>query len=231
MRDEGRAMTACDCGENIQFDGVSAGYKRVLWTVIAINVGMFVVETGAGFVAQSMALRADALDFLGDSLTYSITLLAIGHSLRWRASAALFKGAMLAVTGLWVFSSTLYRTFVLGLPNELVMGIVALVAFMANLTSALLLLKYRNGDSNVRSVWLCSRNDAIGNLAVLLAAGVVYTTRSPWPDLIVAFVMALLFLHSAWLILRQAMGELRQTPGQPPVPPACPVNPEQRDVH
>lgn len=221
-------MAGCGCGENVQFDGVSTGYKHILWVVIAINVVMFTVETGASIVAQSMALRADALDFLGDSLTYSITLLAIGHSLRWRASAALFKGATLAVMGLWVFGSTLYRSFVLGLPNEIVMGSVAMIAFMANLTSALLLLKYRNGDSNVRSVWLCSRNDAIGNLAVLLAAGVVFTTQSPWPDLFVAFAMALLFLHSAWLILRQAIGELRQTLTETSEPSSCSVGQESR---
>ncbi|MGI1669605.1 MAG: cation transporter [Neptuniibacter sp.] len=203
-------MAGCGCNSNVQFDGVSVEYKRILWIVIAINVVMFVVETGASIASQSMALRADALDFLGDSLTYSITLLAIGHSLRWRASAALFKGITLALMGLWVLGSTLYRTLVLEIPNEMIMGSVAMMAFTANLISALLLLKYRNGDSNVRSVWLCSRNDAIGNLAALLAAGAVFATQSPWPDLIVAFAMALLFLHSASLILRQAIAELRQ---------------------
>jgi Co/Zn/Cd efflux system component len=203
-------MAGCGCNSNVQFDGVSAEYKRILWIVIAINVVMFVVEMGASIASQSMALRADALDFLGDSLTYSITLLAIGHSLRWRASAALFKGITLALMGLWVLGSTLYRTLVLEIPNEMIMGSVAMMAFTANLISALLLLKYRNGDSNVRSVWLCSRNDAIGNLAALLAAGAVFATQSPWPDLIVAFAMALLFLHSASLILRQAIAELRQ---------------------
>ena len=203
-------MAGCGCNSNVQFDGVSAEYKRILWIVIAINVVMFVVEMGASIASQSMALRADALDFLGDSLTYSITLLAIGHSLRWRASAALFKGITLALMGLWVLGSTLYRTLVLEIPNEMIMGSVAMMAFTANLISALLLLKYRNGDSNVRSVWLCSRNDAIGNLAALLAAGAVFATQNPWPDLIVAFAMALLFLHSASLILRQAIAELRQ---------------------
>lgn len=203
-------MAGCGCSSNVQFDGVSAEYKRILWIVIAINVVMFVVEMGASIASQSMALRADALDFLGDSLTYSITLLAIGHSLRWRASAALFKGITLAFMGLWVLGSTLYRTLVLEIPNEMIMGSVAMMAFTANLISAVLLLKYRNGDSNVRSVWLCSRNDAIGNLAALLAAGAVFATQNPWPDLIVAFAMALLFLHSAWLILHQAIAELRQ---------------------
>jgi Co/Zn/Cd efflux system component len=201
-------MAACGCDSNLQFDGISKNYIKILWVIIGINVVMFFVETSASVVSDSMALRADALDFLGDSLTYTLTLLAIGHSLRWRASAAMFKGITLALMGVWVLGSTLYRVFVLGVPNELIMGSVALLAFFANAVSALLLLKYRNGDSNVRSVWLCSRNDAIGNLAVMLAAVVVYQTQSHWPDLIVAFLMALLFLHSAFLILRQAISEL-----------------------
>lgn len=201
-------MAGCGCDSNIQFDGLSDRYKKVLWIVIAINVIMFLVEFTASVISGSMALRADALDFLADSFTYTITLLAIGHSLRWRASAALFKGLTLLALGVWVFGSTLYRVFILGVPSELIMGSVALVAFCANLVSALLLLGYRNGDSNVRSVWLCSRNDAINNLAVMLAAGAVFLTRSHWPDLIVAFVMASLFLHSAFLIIRQALGEL-----------------------
>lgn len=224
-------MAGCSCSKNIQFDGVSAEYKRILWIVIAINVVMFVVETGASIASQSMALRADALDFLGDSLTYSITLLAIGHSLRWRASAALFKGVSLALMGLWVLGSTFYHSFILGLPNEVIMGSVAMMAFLANLTSALLLLKYRNGDSNVRSVWLCSRNDAIGNLAALLAAGMVYTTQSPWPDLIVAFAMALLFLHSAWLILRQTLEEFRQTATTTVEIPSSSMHKEKQHEH
>jgi len=202
-------MAGCDCGSNLKFDGISRQYKRVLWTVIVINAVMFLVETGASIASDSMALRADALDFLGDTLTYSITLLAIGHSIRWRASAALFKASTLILMGLWVLGSTLHRVFVLGVPDELIMGAVALTALAANVASALLLLKYRDGDSNVRSVWLCSRNDAIGNLAVLVAACFVYNTQTQWPDLIVAFLMAVLFLHSASLIIRQALGEMR----------------------
>ena len=201
-------MAGCGCDSNFQFDGISKRYTTVLWVIISINAVMFFIETGASVVSDSMALRADALDFLGDSLTYTITLLAIGHSLRWRASAAMFKGIILAFMGIWVLGSTLYRIFILGTPNELIMGSVALLAFSANATSALLLLKYRNGDSNIRSVWLCSRNDAIGNLAVMIAAGATYGTQSHWPDLIVAILMALLFLHSATLIIRQAMSEL-----------------------
>jgi Co/Zn/Cd efflux system component len=200
-------MAGCNCGSDLKFDGVSTGYKRILWLVIAINATMFVLEITASVVSNSMALRADALDFLGDSLTYAITLLAIGHSMRWRASAALFKGVTLICMAIWVLGSTLYRVFVLGAPNEVIMGSVALMAFSANLISVLLLLKYRNGDANVRSVWLCSRNDAIGNLAVMAAAGLVFATQSHWPDLLVAFMMSLLFLHSASLIILQARHE------------------------
>jgi len=205
----------------LKFDGISQDYKRILWIVIAINLVMFLVEMIASFFSNSMALRADALDFLGDTLTYSITLLAIGYSLRWRASAALFKGITLALLGLWVLGSTIYRVFILGIPDEIIMGSVALVAFSANVISALLLLKYRNGDSNVRSVWLCSRNDAIGNLGVIIAAIVVYYTQSPWPDLIVAFLMALLFLHSATSIFRQALGEFGSVQDEPSKNQSC----------
>jgi len=202
-------MAECGCS-SLNFDGTSVRYKRVLWLVIAINLVMFIVEVGASVASDSMALRADALDFLGDSLTYALTLLAIGHSLRWRASAAMFKGVILALMGVWVLGSTLYRFFVMGMPNEMIMGSVGLMAFIANLTSVLLLLKYRDGDANVRSVWLCSRNDAIGNVAVMIAAGVVYVTGSHWPDLMVAFLMALLFLSSSSQIIRQAYGELKE---------------------
>lgn len=203
-------MAGCSCGQNAQFDGMSDAYKRILWIVIAINAGMFLVEMGASWWSGSLALQADALDFFGDSITYTITLLAIGHSLKWRASAALFKGATLFLMGGWVLGSTLYRVFILNAPDELIMGGVALAALGANLTSALLLMKYKEGDANVRSVWLCSRNDAIGNVAVLLAAAAVGYTQSAWSDLLVAFLMAGLFLHSATLILRQALQEWRE---------------------
>lgn len=203
-------MAGCGCGHDVKFDGISRRYRTVLWIVIAINAVMFLVEVGAGVAARSVALQADALDFLGDSLTYGITLMAIGHSLRWRASAALFKGVTLLAMGVWVLGATLYRVVVLGLPNEVVMGAVAILAFTANAASVLLLMRYRNGDANVRSVWLCSRNDAIGNLLVLLAAVAVHYTATPWPDLLVASIMALLFVHSATLIIRQARGELRE---------------------
>lgn len=208
-------MTGCsDCG-NAKFDGASRAYKRILWIVIAINALMFVVEMAAGVAADSVALQADALDFFGDTLTYAITLLVIGQALRWRAAAAVFKGVSLAAMGLWVLGSTVYQVLVLGVPDEMVMGVVGALAFTANMVSALLLLRFRDGDSNVRSVWLCSRNDAIGNLAVIVAAAGVFATGAGWPDLAVAAIMASLFLHSATKIIRQAIGELRQSRSVP----------------
>ena len=200
-------MAGCGCSD-VKFDGVSDRYRMILWIVIGINAAMFLVEFAAGAFARSMALQADALDFLGDTLTYGITLLAIGHALRWRAYAAIFKGLTLLLMGLWVLGSTLYRVAILGVPNELIMGSVAALALAANTASIVLLLRYRDGDANVRSVWLCSRNDAIGNVAVIIAAVVVQQLQSAWPDLLVAFLMALLFLHSAYLIIRQARSEM-----------------------
>ncbi len=221
-------MACCNCGNNLQFDGLSTAYKRILWIVIAINALMFLVEMGASLASGSMALRADALDFLGDTLTYGITLMAIGHSIRWRASAALFKGVTLALMGVWVLGATLYRVFILGVPNEAIMGSVALMAFAANATSVLLLMRYRNGDANVRSVWLCSRNDAISNLAVMVAAVVVFYTQSRWPDLVVAAGMAGLFLHSSTLIIRQARREIREDRMGRAACVAVPVKPERQ---
>jgi len=199
------------CCSTVTFDGASAAYKRVLWIVIAINAVMFVVELTAGLASQSMALRADALDFLGDSVTYALSLYVIGKSARLRASAALFKGLSLAVMGSWVLIMTLYRVLYLGQPDEMIMGSIGTLAFVANVTSALLLLRFRNGDANVRSVWLCSRNDAIGNVAVVIAAATVFWTGTGWPDVIVAGIMAGLFLWSAIQIIRQSLGEIRNT--------------------
>jgi Co/Zn/Cd efflux system component len=201
-------MSARCCDHEVKFDGLSAAYKRALWAVIAINATMFLAEMGAGIFAGSQALKADALDFLGDTATYAITLFVIGMPLIWRARAALLKGLTLGAMGLWVLGSTAYHVLVLGVPQAEVMGAVGFLALAANLTSVLLLLKYRNGDANVRSVWLCSRNDAIGNVAVIVAAGGVWATATAWPDLIVAGIMASLFLWSSAQIVRQAVGEL-----------------------
>jgi cation diffusion facilitator family transporter len=202
-------MSGTRCQHDVKFDGVSSGFKRALWAVIAINGVMFGVEITAGALAGSQALQADALDFLGDTATYAISLFVIGMPLRTRATAALFKGLSLGAMGLWVFGSTLYQTLILGVPQAEVMGIVGFLALLANVGSVLLLLRYRDGDANVRSVWLCSRNDALGNIAVMFAAAGVWVSGTAWPDLIVAGFMAGLFLWSSFQIVRQALEERR----------------------
>jgi len=202
-------MGACCGHSNSAFDGMSKDYRRRLWLVIALNAGMFVVEMIAGQAAGSKALQADALDFFGDAVTYGISLAVIGASLKTRALAALVKGGSLLLMGIWVAASTLHQVFVLGVPQAAVMGSVGFLALAVNLTSVLLLVRYKDGDANVRSVWLCSRNDAIGNVAVMLAAFGVWGTATAWPDLIVAGLMASLFVSSAVQILRQALREYR----------------------
>jgi len=201
-------MAGC-CNHNAQFDGVSADYKRRLWLVISINAGMFGVEMSAGQMSGSQALKADALDFLGDALTYGISLAVIGASLRTRSLAAMGKGISLLLMGLWVFGSTVYSVFYIGVPQAQIMGSIGFMALAANLASVAILARYKDGDANVRSVWLCSRNDAIGNVAVMIAALGVWGTASGWPDLIVAGIMAGLFLSSAFQIMVQAIKERR----------------------
>ena len=207
-------QTASCCSGGVPvFDGLNPRYKRILWTVIGINGAMFLTEMIAGQLAGSQALKADALDFLADTVTYGLSLAVIGTSLRLRASAALLKGASLSAMALWVFGSTLYQTLVLGLPKAEVMGLIAVLALAANLASVLLLLPYKDGDANVRSVWLCSRNDAIGNVIVMIAALAVWGTATAWPDLLVAAVMAGIFLTSSVQILRQAWAEYNSDAG------------------
>ncbi len=196
------------CGHtHSSFDGMSAEYKRRLWIVIVINAVMFVVEMTAGQVAKSQALQADALDFIADALTYGISLAVIGASVQVRTNAAMAKGISLLLMGIWVFGSTIYRVLYMGVPTAELMGAIGFLALLANLASVVLLVKYKDGDANVRSVWLCSRNDAIGNVAVMIAALGVWGTATGWPDLIVAGIMAGLFLTSAYQILRQALHE------------------------
>lgn len=202
-------MGADCCGSGVAFAGLSADYKRRLWIVIAINAAMFLVEMSAGALAGSRALQADALDFLGDAATYGISLAVIGASIQVRSRAALFKGASLTLMGLWVFGATAYHVFVLGVPRAEVMGTIGFLALAANVASVLILFRYKDGDANVRSVWLCSRNDAIGNVAVMIAAIGVWGTMTRWPDLIVAAVMAGLFIYSSVQIVRQALAERR----------------------
>jgi len=201
-------MSGCCDHDDVGFDGRSVSYRNALIAVILINGAMFGIEATVGFAAMSQALKADALDFLGDTLTYAVSLWAVGKSLTVRARTALIKGISLGAMGLAVLGMTAYRVIIQGSPDGEAMGLIGGLALAANLTSALILLKFRNGDANVQSVWLCTRNDAIGNVAVICAAGLVIWTASPWPDLIVAAAMAALFLQSSVKIIRQARGEL-----------------------
>lgn len=200
-----------DCCDFQQDQGVLPGgaYRRVIWIVLILNAAMFLIESLAGLMAGSVSLQADALDFLGDAANYGITLIVLGKSLRWRASAALIKGGSMGMFGIWVFGHTGYHVIYGGVPSAVIMGGVGVLALAINVLCAVLLFAYREGDSNMRSVWLCSRNDALGNLAVILAASSVFATGAGWPDLLVGSIIAALALTASFQILKQAIGELR----------------------
>lgn len=189
---------------------ITPAYKRALWIVVLLNVGYGVMEMMGGFFSGSQALKADALDFLGDGLITFLGLLAIGWSLLWRARSALIQGLFLGALGLGVLVTTGYRVLVLNQPEAELMGLFGIIALAVNVTAALVLIPHRTGDANVRAVWLFSRNDAIGNAAVVVAAALVWWTGTPWPDLAVAGVIAGLFLQSSWSIIRDARTDLRQ---------------------
>ncbi|WP_425408249.1 cation transporter [Hyphococcus sp.] len=206
-------MAGCACEDNQidadQFDGRSPAYKRALIAVIAINAVMFLVEMSAGYLGSSQALKADALDFAGDTATYALSFAVIGAALRTRATAALIKGASLGLMALFVLTTTVASAFGDASPVAPVMSGIGFAALAANVASVFILLRWRDGDSNVRSVWLCSRNDAIGNVAVIAAGAAVWLTGSFWPDLIVAALLASLFARSACSIIAQSMKERR----------------------
>lgn len=186
-------------------------WRRALWIALAVNLAMFGVEIVAGATAGSRALMADALDFFGDAANYAISLAVAGLALGWRARAALFKGATLLVLGLWVLGSIVYASFTGAAPHAETMGIIGVLALVANIGVALLLYRFRSGDANMRSVWICSRNDAVGNVAVVAAAFGVFGTGTAWPDLIVAGVLAGLGISGGVQIIKQARAELRRT--------------------
>jgi len=200
---------SASCGHEHTFDGMDPDYRRRLVAVTAINIAMFAVEMIAGQLSGSQALKADALDFFADGVTYALSFWAIGKPLGVRAGAAFLKGVSLLLMGLWVAGTTLYQIFVFGIPAAEVMGGIGVLALLANLASVWLLAAYKDGDANVRSVWLCSRNDAIGNVAVVIAAIFVFAFGTGAPDLVVAGIMAALFLSSAWQILRRSFAEWR----------------------
>ena len=188
----------------------NTGYRRVLWAVLAINAAMFLVEIGAGVAAGSASLQADALDFFGDAANYAISLLVVGMVLRYRALAALAKGTTMGLFGFWIIGTAIWHALHGTLPNAYTMGAIGFAALAANAISFGLLWAYRDGDANMRSAWICTRNDVLGNLAVLLAAAGVFGTGTGWPDIIVATIMASLALQGSWLVVEQSLRELRQ---------------------
>jgi Co/Zn/Cd efflux system component len=200
----------CDHGhEHASAAAASPVYRRILWVALAVNLTMFVVEIGAGLAAQSASLLADSLDFLGDAANYGISLFVLGMALHWRARASLIKAASMAVFGVWVAITTIGHAMAGTVPEAPVMGVVGALALAANFGVALLLYRWREGDSNMRSVWICTRNDAIGNLAVLAAALGVFGSGSGWPDYLVAAIMSGLALVGAFQVTRAAVAELR----------------------
>ncbi|KHO65570.1 cation transporter [Pseudomonas flexibilis] len=186
----------------------SGRYRKILWIALVVNFTMFVVEIGAGFTAGSVSLLADSLDFAGDAANYGISLLVLGMGVVARARASLFKALCMLLFGIAVLATALWHLVSGTVPSAPTMGVVGTLALLANVGVAALLYAYREGDSNMRSVWLCSRNDALGNLAVLMAALGVFGTGSAWPDLLVAGIMASLATSAATQILLQARGEL-----------------------
>lgn len=185
-------------------------YRRVLCAALGINAAMFLAEIAAGLAAGSVSLQADALDFLGDAGNYGISLFVIGMALSWRARAALAKGATMGLFGVWVLGATAWHAVNGTLPDAATMGAVGFAALLANAAVFAMLWAYREGDSNMRSVWVCSRNDVIGNFAVMLAALGVFGTGTGLPDLTVAAIMGSLALQGGWVVARQASSELRR---------------------
>ncbi|EDM84110.1 MULTISPECIES: cation transporter [Limnobacter] len=205
-------MPGCStCHDHQPAQTVSPTYKKVLWVALIVNLGMFIVEVASGLKAGSVSLLADSLDFFGDAANYAVSLFVLGMALSIRAKAALVKGATLGIFGVGVLAFTAYRLWTGQVPEPLTMGVIAVLALVANVAVALMLYKWREGDSNMQSVWLCSRNDAIGNVAVVAAAGLVAWTGSAWPDLVVAVLMATLGITAARTIIAQAWRELNQT--------------------
>ena len=188
-------------------------YRRILWIALVLNGAMFAVEIVAGLRSGSLALLADSVDFFGDAVNYGLSIWVLGMSLSRRAKAPLVKAASMGLFGIWILGSAIWHAFKGGLPDAQTMTLIGLLALGVNLLVALLLYAYRNGDSNMRSVWLCTRNDALGNIAVVIAALGVFGTNTAWPDLIVASIMAGLALTASVQVLRQARHELHTEAG------------------
>ena len=189
----------------------SPRYRKILWVALAVNLAMFGIEIGAGLQSGSVSLLADAIDFFGDAANYGVTLAVLSMGLAWRSRAALLKSASMQAFGVFVLGRAGWVATQGGAPEALTMGAIGLLALIANVSVAAMLYAYREGDANMRSVWLCSRNDAIGNLAVMLAALGVFGTGSAWPDLAVAAVMGGLAIWGGWSVMQQARRELQTT--------------------
>ena len=206
-------MVACnDCSVATKDQSQNPVFRKVLWVALLVNLLMFFVEIVASHIGDSMSLQADALDFFGDAANYAISLFVLGMALHLRARASVVKGLTMGLFGLWVIGAALYRIFIGSEPEPMIMGFIALTALVANMSVAIMLYRFREGDSNMQSIWLCSRNDAIGNVAVLIAAVGVTATASRWPDLIVALIIATLSLSAAYTILKLAFQEMRVIP-------------------
>lgn len=202
--------SGCGCHGDEKRAQRDPAYRRALWIVVALNLGFGVLEIIGGFIAASQALKADALDFLGDGSITFVGLLALAWSERSRAKVALVQGLFLAVLGAAVLANAGWRALNALPPEAELMGAIGIAALAVNVTAALVLSRFREGDANVRAVWLFSRNDALANVAVIIAALMVFLLDSAWPDLIVAAVIAVLFLHSATEIIRDARKELAE---------------------
>jgi cation diffusion facilitator family transporter len=202
-------MDSCCETKTEELNALRSRHKSVLVVVLIINVVLFLVEGAAGLLAKSTALLADSLDMLGDSLVYGFSLYVLWRSARWKAAAAVFKGAIMALFGIAVLLEAIYKTIAGVVPAGEVMGIIGLLVLLGNGFCFFLLYRHRSDDLNMRSTWLCSRNDIIANVAVLGAAGTVIIFNSHWPDVIVGVSIAALFLKSAFVVLRESFGELQ----------------------
>ncbi|ERF78540.1 MULTISPECIES: cation diffusion facilitator family transporter [Gallibacterium] len=202
-------MACQSCCSSNQPIHQSPKYKKALWIVLVLNLSMFFVEIVTGIKSGSTSLLSDSLDFLGDSANYLISLIVLPMALSYRAKASMVKGLTMGVFGLFILITTIYRAFYGEVPSYSEMSIVGFLALLVNVSALLILLKFRDGDSNVRSVWVCSRNDAIGNMAVILAGIAVYFFQSKYPDLIVAFILAFLALQASQEIIKRAWVELK----------------------
>lgn len=199
----------CPADEAAKSTVVDPGFRKVLWIALIANAAMFFIEVGASWTAGSVSLLADSLDFGGDAANYALSLFVLGMAIQTRAKAALLKGVCMGLYGVGVLGFALYAAFQGNVPAYATMGAVAVLALAVNVGVAAIQYRYRNGDSNMRSVWLCSRNDAIGNIAVLCAAVLVGFTQAAWPDLLVAALMASLGLSASVSVIRQARSEIR----------------------